>query len=305
MTTTADQLVSRVKRQCLWPSSNAPLTDAQILEICDELIGGVLWSKIVGSQGDYYVASLDHTLVADYPRYRLPDRMSGPVRDVLLIESGQTEEISIPVIDLEDLGRVDDLPETVSGFHFYVDGDFVGLYPVPDSADAGDTLRIRYLPTPPQLTLSANATTIDTIDLDADDDQFTVVANAASWVTGSVIDIINQGGSHQQLVLSETLSNVSTLTFTTTTSMLGTGIRSGDYVVTAGYSPIARLPDFMVPELILLAASECLQGIEPDRALQLLARASKSSDGSASTVRPRQIAEAKLMMARNSPYRVR
>src|SRR5688572_2601455 len=132
MVMTADDFLTKVGNACLWPSSqtNWPRTGAQVLSIADDLILGEVIPETVKLSKDYYLCTLDHELVVDYSRYRQPRRMLGPLRDVLYLDSDGNEQ-SLPLIDLDDLGHLDRLTYGVR-YHF-VDGDFVGIYPTPET----------------------------------------------------------------------------------------------------------------------------------------------------------------------------
>lgn len=303
MPTTADQLITAVLRKCFWDTTSQPLTNTEILAIADEVILGDMWPKIIGSAGDYYVSATQHTLESGYSRYRLPARMFGPIRDVLLVDGD--EEYSIPLIDLEDLGRLSELAAPADRFFHFLDGDYVGLYPTPDSGDESMYLRIRYYRAPSNLVLSASSTTVNAIDVDSSATTFTIVANPLSWTAGSSIDVIGQGNAHQVLGESMTVSGVSTLTVTISspTTLAGTGIQSGDYVANAGYTPIVQVPDFMVPQLITLVAAECLEASgDRDSANRLFARAQQLDATNKHITRPRTVAEPAIVMGRGSPW---
>lgn len=303
MATTADQLITAVLRKCYWDASDQPLTNAEILEIADEIVLGDIWPRVLESQGDYYTTSRDYPLVSGTSRYRLPASVFGPVRDVLLVSSNGTEQ-SIPVIDLEDLGRTAELPSTTDGFFHYLDGDFVCLYPEPTARDATYLLRVRYFRAPNRLIANANATTVSSINTSSAASAFVVTANAGSWTTASRLDVINAGNAHQALGDALRVSAIATsTTFTFTTSLVGLGIEAGDYVASNGYTPIVQAPDFMAPLLVSMVTAECLatQG-DLVASQRLAARAGQQIAAVTSVKRPRNMAESRTIGGRNSPW---
>lgn len=297
---TSDALITSVLRKCFWDTSSQPITNAEILAIADEVIAGEVWPEIIGA--DYYVSSEDYTLESGYTRYRLPNRMFGPVRDVLIVDSAGGET-SVPRMDLEDLGRRADVGGSTSGFHHYFDGDFLGLYPAPTSGSTSLTLRVRYFRMPSLLVVGTSATRINAIDLDTDVDTFTVLANAGGWTTGDELDVISTGNAYQVLAESRVLSGVSSLTFNFTATLVGSGIRSGDYVAAAGYTPLVQCPEHMYAWLVESVAAQCIAVEDPSEARNKQARAEKLGAIAKSTNKPRSIAEPHTLVARNSPYR--
>jgi hypothetical protein len=303
--TTADQLITAVLRKCFWDTSDQPLTNAEILAIADEVILGDVWPTVVTSAGDYYVSARDYTLESGKSRYRLPSSLFGPVRDVLLVDSAGTE-ISIPQIDLEDLGRTGALPiprQYRGAFFHFFDGDFIGLYPTPSASDTTYSLRVRYYRSPNKLVVSASATTVSSIDTTLDDDAFVVVANAGSWSAGAELDVISAGNAHQAIGDALELSVVAGTTFTFTETLDGVGIQAGDYVAATGYSPIVQAPDFMIPFLVTLVASECMEASgDMEAASRLSARAFIQGGKASPITRPRSVAEPQIVRCRNSPW---
>ena len=301
MVTTAETLVAKVQRRCFWPPTNAPFSDADILAIADEEIAGVLWPAIIATQGDYYISAIDHAITATYDRYRLPTNAYGPIRDILYVDAAGVET-SMPMIDLEDLGRLSTSATTGDDYSFFLDGDFVGLFPVPTSTTG--TLRIRYFRHPSTLALAAGGTTINVAAESSTVKTFTVVTIPATFTAGVYVDVTNHGNSHQLLLDRWLLSAAAALTLTSLTTWSGSGLTSGNYVTISGTTSIAPVPDHMLPWLVSRVAAACLQGNDPSNAQIQRQLATDHEERSISLSKPRSMAEPNTIVTRNSPYRM-
>ncbi len=300
MSMTADELIEAVADACYWPATNRPRSTAEILRIADRKILERVWPKAVAAQADYYVCTIDHEIVDTYSRYRLPMRLYGPIRDVLWVGDDPDDEISIPSIDLDGLGHAR-IGHSRSGFHHFIDGDYVGLTPKPDATEG--TLRIRYFRSPSKLVLAAAATTLTAADFETDPLAFSV-ASVAEFAEGDDVDIVNQGNAHMLLVEDATIDDISGLVITVAETLLGSGAQVGDHVAPAGYTPVVQVPDFMLPWLVLEVATACVFN-EPDEARRLRAEADDAERACMPVTTPRSYADPVVMVDRNNPLRRR
>ncbi len=288
MVTTADSLIAKVVRATKWPSAedNRPVTNANLLEIADDCILGIAWPAIIALAPDYYVCALDHALVADYSRYRLPGRMFGPIKDVLILDADGNEESS-HLITLDDLGHLDRLV-TGNTYHF-IEGDYLGIEPTPETG-VTDSARIRYFRAPSTLALVATATTITAVDLETDEYAFTV-ADASVLDEDADYDVISAGNAHMVLAEDATLDDLSGSVATMEESLLGSGIQVGDYVAPAGTTPIVQVPDHAIPWLVALIASEALEHHDPQGSTRMAQRAAMLLGQMTKIASPRTLSE--------------
>lgn len=309
MITTADELVSKVLVRCSWPSDGtAPFTTAEILRIANEEIAGNIWPQVIKSQGDYYTATLDQDVTAGKTRYKLPRNSYGPIRDVLFIDTDDTdhpEGSSIPKIDLEEIGRSSGgFGASESGFHFFVDGDLLGLTQgglAPDRTFG--TLRIRYYRHPNTLALAATCTTLTSL-VEATK-TFNVAANL-SLANGSRFDIISQGNAHSLLHDRLTVASSTASTVVATESIDDTLAESGDYLAPHGTTPILQVPDHMAPWAVQLIAAACLSAHQDKGAASDAAGAARDLAANATSIsHPRTEAEPTILAPRNSTLRWR
>lgn len=252
---TADLLLAQVKARCLWPTSGtAPLTDAEILSFADAEIIGSLWPDLLGAQGDYYTATLDYDITADVPRYRLPEKSYGPIKDVTLVDS-DGEEQSVAMMNLEELGHQAERRATGGRFVHFIDGDFLGLYPTPSATDG--TLRIRYYRHPSALCLVAAARQI-AIAVDLATGSLGASAPNTIFTADSVVDVISAGNAHQVLAEDLEVDSVSAFAVIVDADLTGSGIKLKDWVASQGTTPLVQVPDSMIPLLAYRTALACL-----------------------------------------------
>lgn len=353
----------------MWPSTNAPLTTAEILEILDAEITGTLWPQLHASQGDWHLTYLDRSLVAEQRLYRMPKRMWGPIKDLLIVDS-TGKETSLELINVEELGRMGTVGTSGGAERFvaYVDGDAVGLYPLPAEADTALSLRERYYRAPNALCLAADArqivegvftvdvtnmstvglsgllanVTIDTgsgytpaigdslslggsvsgvVVLVTDATHFRIDRDNSNIGTGdatmslgpnrlkvgstvdwTALDVIGAGVSHQVLGDELAISAVDG-TIITLEDDYPSLIEVGDWVSEAGTTPLAQVPDHLVPQLVQAAATVCLaSGGDQAGFARSAAMQAKYEQRGMPTIDPRQEAEPRVIVPRNSPF---
>lgn len=246
---TTDALLTQVRARCFWPATNAPLTSTELLSFADAEILGSLWPDILAAQGDYYTAALDYDITVDVSRYRLPKRAYGPIKDVLFIPANGTEADaqSVPLVNLEQLGHQPVNRGGTSSYVSFIDGDFLGLSPIPNATQG--TLRIVYYRAPSTLCLVASALQITSV---------TAATGRLSFATdpdtlynvGTEIDVISAGNAHQVLVDETAIAsfpNSTTLAFAD--DLEGVGVQADDWTAPAGQTPLVQVPDSMIPLL--------------------------------------------------------
>ncbi len=305
MALTADALVAAVLRRCFWPSTNAPLTDAQILMLADEEIAGSLFPAVMGAHLDYYQTIADYDITSGVSQYRLPPRVYGSLKDVTTVNSDLTE-FSVTLIDAEELGQGIGAQgwygQNTSGglaFAMYFAGDFIHLRPIPNATQ--NTLRVRYYRQPSTLCLLAEATTVAALGNGLT--TFTL-DDTPSGFSGANLDVLVSGNAHQTFVDNQAVTSITADVVTLTESGNIEFLAVGDYVSVAGTSPIVQLPDFLLPAAIRKIAAACLAAHGDDRAQYERAEAETMIELAIETATPRVEGEPKVIMTTNSPWRV-
>lgn len=350
----------------MWPASNAPLTNAEILALCDDEITGTLWPLLHSGQGDWHLAYADHAITSGQALYRLPSRTWGPIKDIVFVDGGQQSPCS--VVNIEELARLGRGTPAGQRYVAYVDGDAIGLHPEP-TATSG-TLRIRYYRTPNALCLSADArqvvaptftvsvtdmtsagaplanVTIDTgsgytpgigdsylsgsgtvsgtVVAVTDATHFQISRDNANLGTGTgtvtlgpnrlklsstvswdSADVIGVGGSHQ-VQADELAISVVDGTIVTLTEDYPSNVAVGDWISAAGTTPLAQIPDHLVPFLVSRVSALALAAHGDQAGFTRAATISADLERRAlPTVDPRNEAEPRVIIGRSSLLRRR
>lgn len=315
MRLTADELVTAVNRRCGWASTHGPLADstgsethvAALLAIAGEELVGDSYPLVMATAGDYYVTLKDWSVVAGQRRYRLPKLHHNAIKDVVWVDADGNER-PLATIDPEDVpGHYVVTVGTAECCSYYLEGDYLCLSPVPQQAVG--SLRLKYYRQPGRLVLTTSNSVAPVTDFVYGSGSATEAL--VSWTTGQlnpdnqVCDIVGGGNAHAALVVDATMSSFigDVSLFTWPENPL---VAAGDYLVLSGYSPVVQLPDHMQPYFIRRVAGACLMVVkEYDAAAAELREASALYEKAQSTSRPRNAAEPRTIITRNSPLRLR
>ena len=311
MTTTANNLISRVLRRCFWPAdsgtglaSNAPLTDADILAIADEEIAGDFANMVVQLGGEWFYAEADYAITATKARYRLPDKLFGPLIDVVRVDSAGNQ-ISLGELDTREIGHR--LGSSTRNFDHLVQGDFVRLSPTPTATQ--DTLRVKYHRQPGTLVLVANALQITSVSDDLDTSTSLEFGSdpAAIFSEGDEIDVVSDGNAHSLHTYENAITSVSNpaiLIGATNNGEPTSLIAIGDWAVLSGTTPIVPLPNELLSALVKRVASECLRANgERDAAMREAKAADEAWTAAHSLLFDRSEAEPNTVITHNSSLR--
>jgi hypothetical protein len=295
---TADQIIRRVLVRCGWPSSNAPLDNAEILELVDDEITSTLWPQLHAAQGDWHLARKDYTLVSGQALYRLPELVWGPIKELEYVDSsGRARDLT--VVNVGELGRIgnDSRPLNGTPYYAYVDGDNIGLFPPPSGTEYA--LRVTYYREPSALCLESAARRINIL---TSNDELTLESTIATF-DGADVDIIGKGGSHQVIGAELGVTSVvgTLLTFANAyTEPLGVG----DWVSLSGTSPVAQIPNHMVPQLCDRVAMAALNSNGDQAGFNRNAAVAKEREArGVPTLEPRIEAEPAIITPHSSPWR--
>lgn len=309
---TGDQLIAAVKLRCFWPRGvdKAPITDAEILSIADAELSGDARPMVVQAGGEFDLAFKDYTIVTAQTRYRLPARMYDGVRDVVWVDaSGQ--EFTLGTLDLEDVPRsivVAATTPSVRECRYYLDGDFLHLYPAP--TDTTGTLRVKYALHPSALVkiTSTNVTRItgsvyNPLTLPP-------YTGSVSWTAGQLdpvntyCDVVGSGNAHSCLMYDEYFE-LGSAVVSLHRWPFDPQIVAGDYLCRAGYTPIVQLPDAALAYFVRQCARACLEAADDEQGAAREYRAAEALRAKAlGALKPRNKAEPGNLVTRNSPLRV-
>jgi hypothetical protein len=241
-------LLAAIRRRAASESATATGTaDADLLSYADEELQATLLPLLLQSGGDNLLPQFDYEVstTASTAAYRLPYRAAfNRVREVALVYSGQVENLSQASLD-----EVEEWSTTATGKPeaYYVRGAKVVLLPTPDAAY---TLRISYAHRPSRLV--ASTLTVATVSGTA------VTTSAAhGFSASSSLDYIKASSPFDVLSIDNAPSAASGSSITLSAAIADLAV--GDYVVTAGNSPVPQIPAELHPALVDLAVAHLLK----------------------------------------------
>lgn len=310
---TSDEVLTDVLLLCGWPAlaDNPPLGSADLLLLCDHVIKGSMWPDILAAQGDYYLDYVDHTITSGTARYRLPRKAYGPIKDVLFIDTNATEDEheSVDFMNVEELGYGRERRNR-SRYLAFIDGDFIGLSPVPTTTSG--TLRVRYYRAPSKLTLLANCgkitarATVNILGVDVDLLTLDTDLDPLYVPTVGSFDIIGGGNAHQLLDEATNVAiGISTLGVAVSSGGWDADVAIDDYAAPAGYTPLPQVPESMLPLLVQSVALLALHHEGDKEGFgRVAALSSQSAKKALGTLDPRSEAEPRKIVPRDTPLRI-
>lgn len=263
---TVDQLVLDVKNDYVSPSSQSLFTDEDVVRHLDSSLKTHIVPLIRSVREDYYTTIYDQA-VTGAASYTVPRRSaSGALLDVTFVDPSGNE-IELTQLSTKQIKATFpwgyQLP--LYTFGYYIQDDQVILYPQQARVATGYTLRMRYLRSPNDLTLSTNCAQIMSIvGNDA------VVNNIDStWTTASVFDVIQNYPQFRSIKDDLTITGINTGTNTITLSSAPTGIAAGMWLCPAYTSCIAQMPYQFYDLLVAVGAEHLARAIGDSMGTQL------------------------------------
>ncbi len=308
---TTDAFDVAVVRRCGWPLVNAPLEQNERLAIANEEIAGTLFPRVLKAHASYYLTIADTALVAGTEQYRVPARAYGGLRTVSLVTSDGQERV-LTYADVADLAQFSTQQGVPSSY--YVDGDYIGVRPVP--SDTSYTLRVRYVRRPNDLCVLARAGVIADFDLDTPDVGTATVelvsaAVLAVWGmdddfdTVDLVDIINPGNAYAVIATAGAALEGEESDTLVLESADFSRMRVGDYISLAETSPIVQLPSYLHSAAVRYIAGACLTAHGDREAAQIeFAHAEDAINNAFAVGIPRVESSARPITTRNSPFRI-
>lgn len=258
MATIADNLLSGVKRRISMPASQVLLDDSDILSFSDNVIQSKIVPLYESTNQEFFVTSVDVSLVASTSDYSVPYRAVGrALRDLKLKDTATGTHIrSLPKIAIEDLDMYLNysLP---SGFYFK--GDNIHIVPDIDSSYTGsDKLEVWYRLAPSKLTLLENVATVVSVASPV----VTVNLSPSTFSSLTPLDFIKGKSGNSILSIDKTPVSVTSTEITFASADIPSQLEAGDYIALAGYSPVVNMiSDEAYPYLESNVAKRCLKAI--------------------------------------------
>jgi hypothetical protein len=282
--TTSDLLAS-VNRLAFIPAGQVTFSNAEILAVADEETQTKIMPRLMAIREEFFVYPYTTAVTANKRLYPIPPRsIGGMVREVRLINAQGT------YLDLE---RIE--PEAVqsqstgSPTQFYLEGESVALYPIPNSSSA--TLEISFFIEQGRLvdvTESGVIGTIDTVN-----NIVTLATIPSTWATGQSFDFASSKGSQAY----KGLDNTGTVSSNTIQfSSLPSTLEVGDYVTIAETSVLVQLPRNMRAVLSQFTAARLLEAQNQPGAEKMAETAVMSLEAGIRMLSPRVHGASRTMM---------
>jgi hypothetical protein len=243
-----DQQISLIKTKGLVPTSQQTFTNQSFIDLMnDELQIGIV-PFVMKNRSEYFVNSLDTSVVGFQTPYPIPTRAIGGKLRMLSFIDTSGNVFDVPQIFEEDLPFFNQANVYVNAFQFYFEGNNVMLNPQPTASSQGN-LRFHYYQRPNYLVLASAASQVISVVPGV---SITVGPIPTSFQVGTIMDIVNgtPGFECRQIdnpIASITPSgNNNIITFTHPQS---TNIAPGDWLALQGQSPIPQIPLELFPFL--------------------------------------------------------
>lgn len=250
-------LLASIRRRAMLPTATATGTaDADLLALANEELQLRLASDILRVREEYFVHTLDQTLSASQPKYRISHRaLGGAVRDVMLVDS--TGAIAhLPRIAPEDMQQYSYGSNSTLGY--YVQNNWIVLVPGADTA-AG-SLRMSIVARPAELTATAtDYVTVTAVSQGASTYALTYsTPGTATLTTSTVCDIVSHRAPFEPLAIEVTPTNVAggVATFS---GLMPPGTEIGSYITLREKSPIPQIPQEWHPILAQRVANTLMK----------------------------------------------
>jgi hypothetical protein len=249
---TTDDLITAVKMRGLIPTSQTTFDDTDFIRFMNEEMSVHIIPKIMTARENYFVESLDRSVVASQSNYEIPTRAVGSkVKDVYFINA-QGDSKKLWLANLDDIA---DFSPTQGGEPeaFYFQGNDVVILPTPLTAEG--TIRFYYFMRRNELVATTAAGKITQIVSTV----LTLNTVPTTFTTSEVYDIVKGTPAFQNYSIDQVPSAVgaSSITFTSVSSSLAVN----DYVCLAGQSVIPQLPLEFFPVLIQRTLIRCLRAL--------------------------------------------
>lgn len=235
-------LLADVRRRAMLPNTvTLGLQDADILEHANSEMATRLVPLVTSVNEEFYVQSVDITLVAGQAAYRIPNRSAGgKLRDVTFISGSSV--MSLARLEPEMLTQFN---ASASGTPsaFFMEAGTVNLVPAPAG---GGTLRMKYFVRPGRFTNTATDFGVIATVVTATPTSF-VGTFSGTLTTSTEFDIIAFRPPFEYLAINATRvsfagASISLSAGASSQALLSPNVAIGDYVCKPDLSPIIQLP---------------------------------------------------------------
>ncbi len=235
-------LLADVRRRAMLPNtSTLGLVDADILEHANNEMASRMVPLVTSVNEEFYVQTVDITLIAGKGAYRIPNRSAGgKLRDVTYIMGSSV--LNLARIEPEMLTQ---FVVSASGTPscFYMEAGTVNLIPAPAG---GGTLRMKYFVRPGRFTNTATDFGIITNTISSSTTTAALAFSGSLGLLEADLDVIAYRPPFEYLCIAALAfspgAGLYTLTKPQNEASLSLNIAAGDYLCKPDKSPIIQLP---------------------------------------------------------------
>lgn len=245
--TTAD-LLADIKQEGMIPTSQQTYEASDILNLATRQLRSKVVPFLSSVHEGYLIWPGEIALESGKVRYPIPSRAVVLGLNDVLLKDADGRERSVPVIPASDRDEYGQgVSPTYGGrFGFYLEWNKVVL--TDDLSSKYTTLVIPYMIRPGRLVETSEAGRVTAID--AGTGVVTLSTVPADFTTSLEYDFIKGEGGYEYLAIDQTASAVDSGASTVTFASLPDDLAIGDWLATAGESPVPQIPAELAPILV-------------------------------------------------------
>lgn len=284
-----DELLEQIRDDARLADDDPEATDAILLRRATRILQDSYAPAVRKVRSDYYIAYKDIALTEGRAAYPIPRRaLTSSVRLVRAVDSSNRELELMPA-PLEDVSHVR-AGYTGRPLAYAIADDRIVVTPTPNNSTY--TLRIAFEYRPSELVVPVAGTNVTTVSSSSySGGTHTIVAAAALFTDNSVIDVVRKDAPFSSPVLDATIDVTGASIAVSSYSGLldiNLGLVAGDWICSAGETPIPQIPAELHPCLAMHTAAEFLVAIDPAGAQQLKLNADEKMARALGAMAPRK-----------------
>lgn len=275
---TSDDLIKEVRYRGMFPDASKGSYSAEnILLMASQELRMKLVPMILSVREKYYETYVDYPMISGISIYALPERaIGGMASSVQYIVNQSVTKLS----NLEPISQ----RTTQTGLYpkgFWFENDHVVIYPVPNASQG--TIRVRYFQRPSLLVKTLDCAQI--VEIDAADMWAKVRSYPSSWSSGISVDFVSNTVPYTPYGIDYAVHTITAadgssetkIQFTSwPTNKDGVGaVAVGDWIATAGYTPIPELMNEFFPILAQRTVVKLLEASGDREGAQIAAEMAK------------------------------
>jgi hypothetical protein len=259
------KLIEAVKRNASIPTSQRRWSNDDFLAFLNEELQLTMVQKLLEIRQDYFVTTVDTSLVASQSNYTIPTSAVGWKLEAIGYVDSSGVYSRLPLITRDKRSSYSSISTATSPSAVYIMNDEVNTVPSMGTTVSG-SLRFDYVQIQNELVLPSECGLISSVTDTGTDYQMTVGTVPIS--SGDNIDVIS-GTNPFNKIASNVTQTTSGMVITNT---YGSGYDrapvAGDYVCPVGKTPIPNIPEDYHPVLAQMAVMRCLASANDVKGMQ-------------------------------------